>query len=57
MSLYEIHFLVPYTQADFPGGSEVKNMLAEAGDSGSIPGLRRSPREGMESHLVTKQQQ
>ena len=56
MSLYEIHFLVPYTQAEVPGGSVVKNTLAKAGDSGSIPGLRRSPREEMETHLVTKQQ-
>ena len=30
----------------FPGGSEVMNMLANAGDVDSIPGLRRSPEEG-----------
>ena len=30
----------------FPGGSVVKNLLVNPGDSGSIPGLRRSPREG-----------
>ena len=29
-----------------PGGSVVKNMPANAGDAGSIPGLRRSPGEG-----------
>ena len=29
----------------FPGGSEVMNMLANAGDVDSIPGLRRSPEE------------
>ena len=28
-----------------PGGSVVKNMPANAGDAGSIPGLRRSPGE------------
>ena len=28
----------------FPGGSAVKNPPAKAGDSGSIPGSRRSPR-------------
>ena len=28
----------------FPGGSEVKNSPANAGDTGSIPGLGRSPR-------------
>ena len=34
---------------DFPGGSVVKNLPANAGDAGdvdSIPGLRRSPGEG-----------
>jgi len=27
----------------FPGGSVVKNLPANAGDTGSVPGLRRSP--------------
>ena len=31
---------------DFLGGSEVKNLLANVGDTGLIPGLGRSPREG-----------
>ena len=38
----------------FPGGSVVKNTPANAGDtgnSGSIPGLARSPREGNSSPL------
>ena len=30
----------------FPGGSVVKNLPANAGDVGSIPGSERSPREG-----------
>ena len=30
----------------FPGGSAIKNPPANAGDSGSIPALRRSPGEG-----------
>ena len=30
----------------FPGGSVVKNLPANAGDSGTIPGSGRSPREG-----------
>ena len=30
----------------FPGGSVVKNPRAHAGDTGSIPGLGRSPGEG-----------
>ena len=29
----------------FPGGSAIKNQPANAGDSGSVPGLRRSPGE------------
>jgi len=30
----------------FPGGSGVKNLPANAGDMGLIPGLERSPGEG-----------
>ena len=30
----------------FPGGSAVKNLPANAGDPGLVPGLRRSPGEG-----------
>ena len=30
----------------FPGGSVVKNLPTSAGDTGSIPGLRRSPGGG-----------
>ena len=30
----------------FPGGSVLKNTPANAGDSGSIPGLGRYPGEG-----------
>ena len=32
--------------SDFPGGSVVKNLPANAGDEGSIPGSGRSPGEG-----------
>ena len=31
---------------DFPGGSVVKNLPANTRDTGSIPGLRRTPGEG-----------
>ena len=31
---------------DFPGGSVVKNLLANVGDTGSIPGSGRSPGKG-----------
>ena len=34
----------------FPGGSEVKNPSANAGDVGSILGLERSPGEGNGTH-------
>ena len=34
----------------FPGGSEVKNLPANAGDLGGIPGLGRSPGEGNGNH-------
>ena len=30
----------------FPGGSVIKNLPANAGDTGSIPGLGRSPGTG-----------
>ena len=30
----------------FPGGSDGKESACKAGDMGSTPGLRRSPREG-----------
>ena len=32
--------------ADLPGGSDGKESACNAGDPGSIPGLRRSPVEG-----------
>ena len=32
--------------SDFPGGSDGKASAYNAGDLGSIPGLRRSPAEG-----------
>ena len=35
----------------FPGGSVVKNPPANAGDSGSIPGLGRSSGEGSGNRL------
>ena len=36
----------------FPDGSVVKNLSANAGDSGSIPGLGRSPEEGNDNPLL-----
>ena len=34
------------TEADFPGGSDGKASVYNAGDLGSSPGLGRSPGEG-----------
>ena len=36
---------------DFPGGSDVKKSACNAGDSGSIPRLGKSPGEGNVSPL------
>ena len=35
-----------YTEKGFPGGSEGKMSVCNAGDPGSIPGLGKSPGEG-----------
>ena len=37
-----IHFYFLKTSMDFPGGAVVKNPPANAGDTGSSPGLGRS---------------
>ena len=37
-------------QSDFPGGSDGKASVYDAGDQGSIPGLGRSLGEGMATH-------
>ena len=36
---------------DFPGGSAIKNLPANAGDSGLIPGSGRSPAVGNDNPL------
>ena len=36
----------------FPGSSAVKNLSANAGDTGSIPGSGRSPGVGNGNHLI-----
>ena len=43
-----VYTTLPLVQSrrGFPGGSVVKNLVASAGDVGSIPGLGRSPGEG-----------
>ena len=37
---------------DFPGGSVVKNVPANAGDAGSFPGSARFPGEGKGNQLL-----
>ena len=45
-------FLHPYEfLSGFPGGSMVKNLPANAGDAGLIPGLGRCPGEGIGNPL------
>ena len=43
-----MHFNIQYhvLKLDFPGGSDGKESACKAGDQGSNPGLKRSPREG-----------
>ena len=38
--------IIVCTTMGFPGGSVVKNLSANTGDAGSIPGLGRFPGEG-----------
>ena len=40
-----IHYKLYSTIAGFPGGSGSKESACKVGDSGSIPGSGRSPRE------------
>ena len=37
---------------NFPGGSVVKNPPANAGDSGSVPGMGRFPGDGRERLVI-----
>ena len=39
-------FMLMYGKTDFPGGSDGKASVYNAGDPGSIPGLGRSLGEG-----------
>ena len=44
---FKVHIFIHYRFLQgFPGGSVVKNPPANAGDTGSIPGLGRSPGGG-----------
>ena len=45
----DYHLLTNLTIMGFPGGSVVKNPLANSGDEGLIPGWGRSPGEGNET--------
>ena len=40
-----------YTDMSFPGDSVGKNIPANAGDTGSVPGWGRSPEEGNDNPL------
>ena len=43
--------LLPLLSKDFPGGSDGKASVYNAGDPGSSPGLGRSPGEGNGNQL------
>jgi len=45
-SLQICHFIISRTFLGLPKGAVVKNPLTNAGDTGSIPGLERSPGGG-----------
>ena len=45
-AVWHITCYVVCTQEDFPGGSDGKASVYNAGDLGSIPGSGRSPGEG-----------
>ena len=47
----ENYLAVKTNEQDFPGGSVVKNLPANAGDVGLISGLGRSPGEGNSNPL------
>ena len=44
--MYYYFYRVVYTFMGFPGGTDGKESACNAGDSGLIPGLGSSPREG-----------
>ena len=46
-----VHLHNSLTHFGFPDGSVVKNLPANAGDAGSIPGLGKSPGEGIDNPL------
>jgi len=48
--LLEEKIYSPNLYVGFPGGSDGKESAGNAGDSGSILGLGRSPGEGMATH-------
>ena len=46
-SVFKLYYkAVVYNVIGFPGGSDSKESICNAGDSGSIPGLGRSPGRG-----------
>ena len=43
---WHLFIVLLYLNLDFPGGSDGKASVYNAGDTGSIPGSGRSPGEG-----------
>ena len=50
-TILENNFAIPNKHVGFPGGSVVKNLPANTGDMGTIPGLGRLPVEGNGNRL------
>ena len=44
-------YIYIYIKQGFPGGSDSKASVYNAGDPDSVPGLRRSPGEGNDNPL------
>ena len=52
-----LHLVTIRSKLGFPGSSVVKNLPANAGDSGSVSGSGRSPGEGNGSPLQYSRQE
>ena len=44
--------MVPFDHLDFPHGSDSKASVYNAGDLGSVPGLGKSPGEGIQNSAL-----
>ena len=47
-----IDTLLKFSDEDFPGSAVVKNLPADTGDMGSVPGSGRTPGEGNDNYNI-----